>query len=316
MPLATQQNLAVMILAPHRSGSTLLDNLIGGHPGVITLGEVDKLRAYALNDRRYYDPKQPLVCTCGVPVGKCEFWQHVETQLGRPLSSLALKWPLTQPELSALSPTRRFAHDLSLKILWRRASLFRSRQFQKILLTDHVGSDSWQLYDAVSRHTQVGCIVDASKEPFRYRSILQRDPDRVRTIILCRDYRGVTCSLMKRGVSLEKAALRWKKSMEFIEEMARDVPRSSLIRIHYESLCDNPAETLASIWNFLGLKAVPAQSRRSVLNMHHIAGSPSKFSSEHQLIKADDAWKNFFSKSQLEYLKTATAPYSTDWGYE
>ena len=55
----------IYIMSDNRSGSTLLDQLLGGNPSIMSLGEVHHLTAYALDDRGIYDPVHPLVCSCG-----------------------------------------------------------------------------------------------------------------------------------------------------------------------------------------------------------------------------------------------------------
>src|SRR5262245_66080263 len=84
----------VFVLSAVRSGSTLLEQCLGAHSGIVSLGEVHWLRAYVQRDRAQYDPKHDLVCACGHEVSACEFWVRTEKAIGRPLESLRLKLPL------------------------------------------------------------------------------------------------------------------------------------------------------------------------------------------------------------------------------
>src|SRR5687767_4516892 len=90
MPSAMKR-VALFVLSDVRSGSTLLDQCLGAHPKIVSLGELHWLPAYVLRDRGIYDPAHPLVCMCGVPVRECPFWTAVATSLGRPLESLELR---------------------------------------------------------------------------------------------------------------------------------------------------------------------------------------------------------------------------------
>src|SRR5262245_47931937 len=81
----------IFVLSDVRSGSTLLDQCLGGHPDIVSLGEVHWLAAYLAQDRGIYDPDHPLVCSCGLPVAECPFWESVQRALGKPLDSLVLR---------------------------------------------------------------------------------------------------------------------------------------------------------------------------------------------------------------------------------
>src|SRR5262245_24077949 len=81
----------VFVLSDMRSGSTLLDQLLGAHSSVMSLGEVHWLDAYVRQDRAIYDPEHDLVCTCGSSVVDCRFWGEVARRLARPLDTLQLR---------------------------------------------------------------------------------------------------------------------------------------------------------------------------------------------------------------------------------
>jgi hypothetical protein len=303
------------ILAPHRSGSTLLDNLLGNHPEVVSLGEADKLRAYALQDRRYYDPKQPLICSCGSPVPACAFWHRVQEALGTELAALSLQWPPTRHTYHALRAPERWVLDAGLSMLARRPGLLRWGLFRKFLGSDSVAGDNWRLFDAVHSVTGAACVVDASKSAYRYRIVRTGNETDIRAVYLCRDYRAVTHSLMRRGLSLEQAIARWRRSVASIEGMVRDVPDSQVLRLTYEAMCLDPAGTIQRACRFLELPGSTTLLSRSVADLHHISGSPSKFDPDRQAIRLDEAWAGAFSDKQLEYLGLAAQPYAQRWGY-
>ena len=81
----------VYVLSETRSGSTLLDQLLGAHSQVVSVGELLWLTAYVRKDRRLYDPVHPLVCACGQAVLDCPFWINVQDAANRPLDSFCLK---------------------------------------------------------------------------------------------------------------------------------------------------------------------------------------------------------------------------------
>jgi hypothetical protein len=303
------------ILAPHRSGSTLLDNLLASHPSVISVGEVDKLRAYALNDRRLYDPDQPLVCSCGEPVGSCRFWTRVEQALGRSFTDLSLQWPFVRYGRESLPFLQRLQQRLGLIALKRRPGLFRSTSVQRALSDGRQITDNWQLFDAIHAASRAPCIVDASKGTYRFRLLRERNAEFVRAVVLCRDYRAVTYSLMRRGLSLEEGIAKWRLGIRLIEEMVRDLPPDQVMRLTYEELCLDSRTTVRNVWAFLGLPTADTPEMRSLSGMHHISGSPSKVDPQRQTICHDDSFLGAFNRSQLQYLERQARPYSMQWGY-
>ena len=304
------------ILAPTRSGSTLLDNLLASHPSVVSLGEVDKLRAYAVQDRRLYNPKQPLICSCGSPVPDCSFWRQVEATLGTPLGNLSLQWPPANYARESLPIFRRRVLDVGVRLLARQPGLFRSNWTHSLFGSNSIVSDSWRLFDAVHAVTGAACVVDASKALYRFRTLWHGQKDAMRAIVLCRDYRAVTHSQMRRGRSIEQAIGRWRRSMRLIEEMVSDIPDNFVLRLKYEALCEDPDATIRQTWRFLQLPESSTAPRRSVSDMHHISGSPSKFDLTRQSVRVDDAYTGAFDPAQLEYLRIAAQPYSLRWGYD
>jgi hypothetical protein len=304
------------ILAPHRSGSTLLDNLLGGHSEVVTLGEPHNLRAYALQDRRLFDPKQPLICSCGSTVPACSFWQRVQDALGSPLGDLSLKWPRTVYERRALPLLQRKALSAGMAVLRQRPALFRSASIQRLLGAESIIDDNWRLFDAVHAITGAACIVDASKAAYRFRALWRRNPEAARAIVLCRDYRAVAHSLMRRGLSVEDAIAQWCRSVGQIEEMVIGIPDRHVCRVTYEALCADPQGTIKGVLHFLQLSGTSNVLKRSIADLHHISGSPSKFDPARQTIQFDDSYLSVFDERQLQYLRHAAQPLAHRWGYD
>ena len=59
------------ILAASHSGSTLLSMLLGSHPQIATIGEMN-LSPKAMGDLNRYR------CSCGALIRQCGFWQKVK----------------------------------------------------------------------------------------------------------------------------------------------------------------------------------------------------------------------------------------------
>jgi hypothetical protein len=305
--------VAVFILSDVRSGSTLLDQCLGAHPDVMSLGEVHWLSAYVTEDRSAYDPEHALACTCGARVADCPFWKAVANRVGRPLESLHLRWGLRPPR--------------SL----RRAGLGTSRGINRLLRTfpslsrlalarnnfdaDTLGEDLITLYDAVGRVTGCRFCVDSSKSPFRFRAAYAADPHRALAIVLTRDYRGVVHSRMKRGQTLKAAARGWKRKMAEIDVLTRDLPQTVVHWVTYEAFCESPRRELARVCEFLGIDFAEQMLSRPTTDVHHIGGSPSKFDMALTGITLDRSYENQLSRNQLEHVRRIVGATAAKWGY-
>ena len=63
----------IYIAGSSYSGSTLMDLLLGSHPGIESLGEAKKIPAV----QAAAGAGTPATCTCGDPVSTCAFWRSV-----------------------------------------------------------------------------------------------------------------------------------------------------------------------------------------------------------------------------------------------
>jgi hypothetical protein len=125
---------------------------------------------------------------------------------------------------------------------------------------------------------------------------------------LGRLYRAVTHSLMRRGLSVEDAIAQWCRSVGQIEEMVMGIPDRHVCRVTYEALCSDPQGTIKGVLHFLQLSGTSNVLKRSIADLHHISGSPSKFDPARQTIQFDDSYLSVFDERQLQYLRHAAQP--------
>jgi len=304
----------VYISSDARSGSTLLDQLLGSHPLIHSVGEIHHLNEYATQDRSHYDPSHPLICTCGQPVLDCEFWSAVERQIGRPLSSIYLNPYLTRiagRDIAAYRRRRTF-----VKLVEDRPWLYRYRLMRRFSGGAKAAADSFDLFDAIAMVSGATAIIDSSKSPFRFTSLFQLRPERMKLIQLARDYRGVVHSKMKRGQELGPSLASWSRRLHQMEMMRRDVPDANVMRLKYEDLCLNSESVLRDICSFIGVDFDAGVLRRNAENLHHIGGSPSKFQETKREIRLDESHLTAFSADELEYMRNNVGPEAMQWGYE
>jgi Sulfotransferase family len=305
----------IFVLSDVRSGSTLLDQCLGAHSDVVSLGEVHWLRAYALQDRNIYDPVHPLVCSCGATVPECDFWRSVAAEVGRPLDSLQVALRFRPVALRALHGFPAKLEELAKRGVRQVPQSFRSSLVQRVFLAQRVARDSIDVFDAVCRATHKHYCVDSSKSPFRFRAVYEADPGRTLAVVLGRDYRAVVHSKMKRGEKLERAASSWRNRMRHIEALTRDLPAEQRFQLKYESLCEDPERELRRLAVFLGIDFEPAMLERQTASMHHIGGSPSKFDPARVRISTDHSAEGHFQPEDLQRMRDLVGDVAERWGY-
>lgn len=302
-------------MSDNRSGSTLLDQLLGANPSIMSLGEVHHLAAYALQDRSIYDPVHPLVCSCGDAVPDCAFWSSVEANVGRPLHSLRLKHRLFDRRRHKFV-AKRFAKRRVRNMLNRYPKLVSTKLFRAILSSKKLARDSFDLFDAAFDVCDVRYLVDSSKSPNRMRTLYDSDPERLTVIMLARSFKGTVHSKMKRGMSIDEAIESWTRQIVVMKKIVNDMPENKVIRVRYEDLCANPTEEMKRICNLLGVEFSEEMLSRPSKDIHHLGGSPSKFDPNRAGIVLDESYLTAFSDKQNEFMKSIVGNHARDWGYD
>jgi hypothetical protein len=308
-----ERRSAIFVLSDVRSGSTLLDQCLGAHQQIASLGEIHWLPAYVTQDRNQYNPVHELVCACSEPVAECPFWAAVREQLGRPLESLTLHSGFA-PRMNAGAGLTRLKW-LPRKIVRSIPALYKLGLVRRALGARRLAGDIGALLDAACAASGRPLCVDSSKSPFRFRAVYERDPSRNVAVVLVRDFRAVVHSKMKRGQSLENAARSWRSAMRQIEILTADLPGSRVHRLTYESLCAAPHEELSRLCVFLGIEFQEAMLRRPAARLHHIGGSPSKFDAAKIEITLDSSHEGAFTASQVTAMRRLVGDVADRWSY-
>jgi len=292
----------IYMLASVRSGSTLLSQLLGAHSEIVVAGELTWLRAYALNDRRLFNPPYELVCACGSTFAECEFWRAIDEIVERPLADLDLQ--LRGHGWRGPGEMRRSMSDIAARRIIRMyPGIYRSRLVQRFYGGLRAATNSVEIYEAILEHTNARYVVDSSKGVFRCRSIFESYPQKLKAIFLQRDYRAVVYSQLKRGISLEDSARHWAHVANQIELFSKDIPAESIIRLKYEDLCEHPIRELERLCKFLDLNFEENMLSRPTEGIHDIGGSPSKFQPGRQQIRLDAEFRDAFTNSQLDTMR-------------
>ena len=299
----------IYVGATGRSGSTLVDRVIGQIPGYVSVGEVRVLWSLALAENR--------LCGCGRRFLECPFWGKVgevayggweQVDAREVEASLAsLGYPEAVRQMLGRSSNRHGQPAAAEGVLER-------------------------LYAGISAASDGATIIDSSKGP-RYGFLLStvRSID-LKLIHLIRDSRGVAHSWAKevtrpdtpgRTVLMPRQgatsiSLRWNLHNALFELIGRHVP---LARLQYESFTENPRAELTRVLGELGRSPSPADlaflDDRSVeLEPNHtVMGNPMRMATGRVALTTDLAWRRDLPRRQRAVVTALTWPLMRRYGY-
>lgn len=292
-----------------RSGTTLLNRLLGELPGVCAIGEsVNLWRQGILRNEK---------CGCGRPFYSCSFWQEV--------GALAFNgWHRVDLEsvLAGQSEDSRFkyAREASFAPAFLKPPLVKGFLYTR-------------LYSAVSQVSGCPIVVDASKHASLLSNLRCYKPLDITVIHLIRDSRGVAYSwtkIQKRPesenplsfmdkFSVAHSAMLWNAYNASFSSLNRSGVR--YLRIRYEDLVRAPERWLREVarvarvasgvqaFTFLG------DGYANLVRSHCIAGNPMRFQSGRLAIREDDEWRSALPRRSQILVTSLTLPLLAHFGY-
>jgi hypothetical protein len=252
----------LLIASDNRSGSTLLDLLLGSGKGYCSSGELRRFD-------ELYDADE--VCTCGDRLVECPFWNAVLAREGETVAKTA----------STRAPKGK-------RLLSVASLLIRGR-----VKRDAVTERYWRRIVAIGEVANADVVVDSSKMPDHLALVLASPGCRAAVIHLVRDGRAVAYSKGQRtGTAFWRAATSWLLTNLQILRVLRAHPNVPTVRIRYEDLCRDVTGTLSSALETLGLSY---DERMSVLQKdgrHNLGGSPHRFEKSDIDVRLDTRWQS------------------------
>ncbi len=257
----------VCILGYGRSGSTLLDLLLGSQAGYVSTGELVNL---------YREVERDELCSCGRHLSECTFWSQVLKSVGDKLGEY--EKARRRVELLSSFPF------LAVNALCKRTKT-RYRELTRLL------------FDTIVRVSGADVVVDSSKSTRtatgRFLALSRLGQYNVKAILLIRDLRGVVWSAMKGpGSGRGPAPARWKRPWVALRtavswaltnvlcriSIAITGRRNNIAIVRYEELCRDTPGTVSRLMAFIGrgLFAEMDLSRRRVTG-HLVAGNRVRF---------------------------------------
>lgn len=294
-----------------RSGSTLVERMLGAAQGWANVGElVDLARSVARSDE---------LCGCGLPFSRCPLWTKVgEVAFGG--------W--TEDVLDRLTGLQRAAARQR-----HLPGLLGSRRPPSIALSDLRAAYA-RIYLAVAEVTGSRVVVDASKGPALGQALAGAPGVDLRILNVVRDPRAVAWSWNRRverphatagaeqmwRISTHRAAAQWsilQLEMEAIAGLGG--VRSS--RLRYEDFVADPVGTLVAATAALGVPLSPAdlptvdEGRIELGPSHGLAGNPTRFRSGTIELRRDDGWTTAMPSTDRAVVTALTLPLLKAYGY-
>lgn len=302
----------VYVLSNGRSGSTLLDLLLGSLDGVWSVGEAQVL-PWELEENR-------APCGCGVPVACCEFWGPVLDELGLEGTGAG---PVPIEHFRDTHGHGRVLRREHLRDLWRGWVDHPRRAAAR-----EYGRANARYLDAVRRRAAelrgepVRWLVDASKDPYRLLWLAASGRFDLRVLHLVKDPRAFVHSMTRRADPSLARALRFGGRWLVENALARRLCRAGFDAeatrtLRYEDLALRPAAVVAELARWLGVatRQVECGSLRAFRTRegHAVSGSTVRW--EAAPIELDERWREGLPAPLQRLVWTLTAPLRAKLGY-
>ncbi|GLZ80962.1 sulfotransferase [Actinorhabdospora filicis] len=295
-----------------RSGTTLLERLLGQLPGTLPLGEVAHLWERDIRD----DER----CACGSRFSMCEFWHRVGQRAFGGWDNVDLA---RVEALRATVDRTRHIPTLAGKKL---------APVQYRLVTEY--ADFYRRVYAAASADAGGnrLIIDSSKHASLAYCLRWSPNVDLRVVHVVRDSRGVAYSWTKQvrrpetGGAAEmtryspaRSAMLWNaQNAAFSMLRRRGVP---VRRVRYEKLLADPRTVVERLAEFALVPLEPGDLRyigsdyADLGPNHSAAGNPMRFSVGRIPLRRDEEWRDELPSAQRRLVRTLTAPLLNRYGY-
>ncbi|WP_066632839.1 sulfotransferase [Desulfolucanica intricata] len=297
------------IMGAGRSGSTVLDTVLGNHSEIESVGELTNLpRSGWINDE---------YCACGKRGTDCPFWSDVRRE-----------W------------VRRTGVDDPKGYLALQSTFERFRRWPRLLKERRRPSPQFQIYaeqtralfEAVRTVSGKSIIVDSSKNPTRAFALSMLPNVDLYLIHLIRDGRGVIWSYLKAHRKDEKNGVQrdlapvpaWRTSINWrlVNSTSEFVLKQKIADgacIRYEDFVQQPVKTLNRIGDMLSISLDSVADNlvcgREVTVGHTIAGNRVRMSGAITL-RPDYEWKELLPGKDRKIFWLLAGTVARRYGYD
>lgn len=309
---APTRPVVLMIVGHGRSGSSLVERMLGGSNGFTNIGEAHVVFRSGVS--------LGLTCRCGRPFVECTTWQ----QIGRDALG---GWHADTAD--------RMHHYFTGRLRYRQlpgvARRFRSGRADA---DDRRYADTFTaVYRSIADAADHDVLVDSSKHLGHAVAMGWLADIDLRVLHLVRDPRGNAYSWQKRGVGLgamgladrsmpvfspARTALDWTTRNLLTERLLPpSVPR---VRIRYEDFAAQPIAVLERALTDLGIARSPTWQHVDGCTVsfpadHALGGNPGVIASRSAEVRLDDEWHSRLGRRETAVVTAIAAPLMRAYGY-
>lgn len=289
----------IYIMGHSRSGSTLLNTMLGITPNTMAASEIDAILIAGVTGNEY--------CSCGQRFNDCEFWAPVGESISK---------EMTLP-IGEFLANARFLQNWRSLIFKRRLSENCAKLEEYLRIND-------LLYSLIFKRSEADTVIDASKSPMRYWHLRNLEGYNFCLIHIVRDPRGVCWSQLRSfkkdlasGVQKDVKGVSYFKTIKSLyvnallsEKLKRLHPEKS-ITINYDELAKSSAESLKSIessFNFDTQELMDKIANDVPLTQFHIAAGNRLRMNNNIVLRHDESWRTGLSKVQYILITLLSLP--------
>ncbi len=260
----------IYVLSQGRSGSTVLDLVLGNYKNNVSLGEFHNL---------YWDIHEDNICSCGNKILNCSFWSNYINE---------------KENIKEISSYREKSGS---------GKRFRRKKLNKIFKTKYdnldkssytYASKSYELLKKIidrEKYSNDICFIDSSKDPYRLYDLLHSGLFDIKIIYLKKNPFAWIYSILKNKkkigiLNIIKSILDYKIDHFIYETIIRKVDKRLCLKINYNKI-QNIQHFESIIESFLNI------NNKKEKNEHHIiSGNKIKYS--YKEFKPDNNYKDSF----------------------
>jgi hypothetical protein len=302
VPAVGEERQKVLFIGGYgRSGSTLLDRVLGRVPDFLSVGELRHVfQEGYLENRR---------CGCGEPFLECEFWRAVTARAFG---------AQREPELRQLAARKRRIDRWWLfpQLGWQLGTPRQRRavgRYREVLRA---------LYLAIAAESGAAVLIDSSKDVSHGYALRGLGaPIEPYVLHLVRDSRAVAYSWQRRkfnpgngGEMNRYSLLRTSAEWNLVNALTA-IHRPTGARyttLRYADFAADPAAAVEAVLRFLGeeRRSNPVTAERTVhLGADHTAaGNPNRFRSGEVQIRPDEEWRREMPSASRTLVGALTLP--------
>jgi hypothetical protein len=307
-----QKPKVLYIVGYSRSGSTLLDCMLGEIPGFFSTGELAYIWTHGVRDNQ--------LCGCGKRFLSCPFWSEVGRRAFGGWSAVDLQKMLV---LEQSVNRHRYIHLLLLPRI--------SREFEANLhrYAEILGG----IYEAIAAVANARTIIDSSIDPaygFLLRHVRQID---LRVVHMIRDSRATAFSwtrwqrktdrvdsvVYQRRFRPWATAVRWDGYHLLAQLLSRLEGRE--LRVRYESFVQAPRAVLSRVLEYVDERGEDVdlsfigENEVALSTNHTVAGSLMRLRQGALPVRLDAEWEEAFDPMSRRIVTLLTWPLLRRYGY-